>query len=100
MTGPAPPPPLDATPAAPPPRGRTPGAAGALRLLIVTDAWAPQVNGVVRTLSTVFALLRAGGDAVEVVGPDRFRTVPAPLSWKRRSTAQARRGGTPARARR
>ena len=50
----------------------------ALRLLIVTDAWAPQVNGVVRTLSTVSALLREGGDTVEVIGPDRFRTVPAP----------------------
>jgi glycosyltransferase involved in cell wall biosynthesis len=44
----------------------------------VSDAWAPQVNGVVRTLSTVSALLPRGGDTVEVIGPDRFRTVPAP----------------------
>jgi glycosyltransferase involved in cell wall biosynthesis len=74
--------PLDAAAVAGPPRARAraPAAAGtpALRLLVVTDAWAPQVNGVVRTLSTVSALLREGGDAVEVVGPDRFRTVPAP----------------------
>jgi glycosyltransferase involved in cell wall biosynthesis len=71
-------PPLDAAPS-PPPQEQAPVAGtGTLRLLIVTDAWAPQVNGVVRTLSTVSALLRAGGDAVEVVGPDRFRTVPAP----------------------
>ena len=49
-----------------------------MRLLVVTDAWRPQVNGVVRTLSTVSALLREGGDTVEVIGPDRFRTVPAP----------------------
>lgn len=69
-------PPPDAAPR-PPPHGQAP-AAGALRLLVVSDAWAPQVNGVVRTLSTVSALLRAGGDAVEVIGPDRFRTVPAP----------------------
>jgi glycosyltransferase involved in cell wall biosynthesis len=74
------PPPLDAAPLSPPqPQGEAlPAGAGAMRLLIVTDAWAPQVNGVVRTLSTVSALLRARGDAVEVIGPDRFRTVPAP----------------------
>jgi glycosyltransferase involved in cell wall biosynthesis len=48
------------------------------RILIVTDAWAPQVNGVVRTLSTVAAELRAMGHAVEVIGPDRFRTLPCP----------------------
>ena len=28
-----------------------------LRLLIVTDAWTPQVNGVVRTLATVAGVL-------------------------------------------
>lgn len=55
-----------------------PGGAGALRLLIVTDAWHPQVNGVVRTLATIAGRLRAQGDAVEVIGPDRFRTLPLP----------------------
>lgn len=49
-----------------------------LRLLIVTDAWTPQVNGVVRTLGTMAALLRAAGDTVEVIGPDRFRSLPMP----------------------
>ncbi|HTC11946.1 MAG TPA: glycosyltransferase family 1 protein [Acetobacteraceae bacterium] len=48
------------------------------RLLIVTDAWAPQVNGVVRTLSTVSEELRRMGHAVEVIGPDRFRTIACP----------------------
>ena len=48
------------------------------RILIVTDAWEPQVNGVVRTLRTVAQELRALGHVVEVVGPDRFRTVPCP----------------------
>jgi glycosyltransferase involved in cell wall biosynthesis len=52
--------------------------ADTLRLLIVTDAWTPQVNGVVRTLSTVAGQLRALGDTVEVIGPDRFRTLPMP----------------------
>jgi glycosyltransferase involved in cell wall biosynthesis len=48
------------------------------RILIVTDAWKPQVNGVVRTLSTVVEELRAMGHVVEVIGPDRFRTFPCP----------------------
>ena len=49
-----------------------------LRLLIVTDAWIPQVNGVVRTLGTLATMLRAAGDMVEVIGPDRFFSVPLP----------------------
>jgi glycosyltransferase involved in cell wall biosynthesis len=48
------------------------------RILIVTDAWAPQVNGVVRTLTTVAEELRRMGHVVEVIGPDRFRTMRCP----------------------
>ena len=48
------------------------------RILIISDAWRPQVNGVVRTLEAVGAELRAMGHTVEVVGPDRFRTLPCP----------------------
>ena len=48
------------------------------RILIVSDAWEPQVNGVVRTLQTVCRELRALGHTVEVVGPDRFLTLPLP----------------------
>ncbi len=55
-----------------------PGGAGLSRILIVTDAWEPQVNGVVRTLRTITAEMRAKGKIVEVVGPDRFNTMPAP----------------------
>jgi glycosyltransferase involved in cell wall biosynthesis len=50
----------------------------AKRILIVSDAWFPQVNGVVRTLSVVTEKLRAMGDTVEVIGPDRFRSIPTP----------------------
>jgi glycosyltransferase involved in cell wall biosynthesis len=46
--------------------------------MIVTDAWTPQVNGVVRTMTTVVNELREMGHVVEVVGPDRFRTIPCP----------------------
>jgi glycosyltransferase involved in cell wall biosynthesis len=48
------------------------------RILIVSDAWRPQVNGVVRTLQTVAAELTALGHTVEVIGPDRFWTLPCP----------------------
>ena len=48
------------------------------RILIVSDAWMPQVNGVVRTLSTVAGELGGMGHVVEVIGPDRFRTLPCP----------------------
>ena len=59
-----------------------------MRILIVSDAWSPQVNGVVRTLQTTVEHLREAGDDVEVVEPGQFRTVPCPtypeirLSWR------------------
>jgi glycosyltransferase involved in cell wall biosynthesis len=62
-----------APPAAPPPRP-----VPSLRLLMVSDAWHPQVNGVVRTLATVGEALERAGDVVEVIGPNRFLTVPMP----------------------
>ncbi|MGE0719630.1 MAG: glycosyltransferase, partial [Alphaproteobacteria bacterium] len=49
-----------------------------MHLVIVTDAWFPQVNGVVRTLSTVKEELERRGLVVDVIGPERFRTVPCP----------------------
>jgi glycosyltransferase involved in cell wall biosynthesis len=49
-----------------------------MRILIVSDAWFPQINGVVRTLSVVAEKLTAMGDTVEVIGPDRFRNLPMP----------------------
>jgi glycosyltransferase involved in cell wall biosynthesis len=48
------------------------------RIMIVSDAWLPQVNGVVRTLQTITGEMRAMGHTVEVVGPDRFPTLPCP----------------------
>lgn len=44
----------------------------------MSDAWHPQVNGVVRTLETLVAELGALGIVTEVIGPDRFRTLPCP----------------------
>ncbi len=52
--------------------------AGLNRVLIVSDAWIPQVNGVVRTLRTITQEMRAMGITVEIIGPDRFNTMPMP----------------------
>jgi glycosyltransferase involved in cell wall biosynthesis len=49
-----------------------------VRIALVSDAWTPQVNGVVRTLTTTVRCLRAAGHAVEMVTPDRFRSIPCP----------------------
>ncbi len=49
-----------------------------MRILIVTDAWHPQVNGVVRTLQTTKAELEKLGHTVDVIAPDSFRTLPMP----------------------
>jgi glycosyltransferase involved in cell wall biosynthesis len=49
-----------------------------MRILIATDAWHPQVNGVVRTFETLERELVALGHQVLVLGPDRFPTVPMP----------------------
>jgi len=49
-----------------------------MRIALVSDAWAPQINGVVRTLGMLVANLAAGGHPVETITPDRFRTIPCP----------------------
>lgn len=49
-----------------------------MRILIATDAWAPQVNGVVRTLETLGRELVRMGHVVKFVTPEGFRTVPMP----------------------
>lgn len=48
------------------------------RIAIVTDAWAPQVNGVVRTLTATVRLLEARGHEVMVIAPHQFRSLPCP----------------------
>ncbi|MBD3729997.1 MAG: glycosyltransferase family 1 protein [Sphingomonadales bacterium] len=48
------------------------------RIAVVTDAWFPQMNGVVRTLSTTIETLRGWGHEVAVISPDQFRSLPCP----------------------
>jgi glycosyltransferase involved in cell wall biosynthesis len=49
-----------------------------MRIALVTDAWTPQVNGVVRTLVAVTAELRRRGHEVEVISPDLYHSLPCP----------------------
>ena len=49
-----------------------------MKILIVTDAWEPQVNGVVRTLKTTAGELTAMGNEVRFLTPLDFRTLPCP----------------------
>ena len=49
-----------------------------MKIALVTDAWNPQVNGVVRTLKSTARELRAMGHRVEFLTPLEFRTLPCP----------------------
>jgi glycosyltransferase involved in cell wall biosynthesis len=49
-----------------------------LKIAIATDAWFPQVNGVVRTLAATVAELLKRGHEVELITPERFLTVALP----------------------
>lgn len=47
-------------------------------ILIVTDAWRPQVNGVVRSLECTARELQRIGVRVEILSPQEFPTIPCP----------------------
>lgn len=49
-----------------------------MRIALATDAWFPQINGVVRTLAATVAELHRRGHEVELITPNRFLTVPMP----------------------
>jgi glycosyltransferase involved in cell wall biosynthesis len=49
-----------------------------MRILIATDAWRPQVNGVVRTLSALACAAQKLGVEIEFLSPEGFWTVPVP----------------------
>lgn len=49
-----------------------------MKILVATDAWHPQVNGVVRTLGHVAREARALGTDIEFLSPDAFFTLPMP----------------------
>ena len=49
-----------------------------MRIAILTDAWHPQVNGVVRTLSKTITMLESWEHEVLCINPQQFHTMPLP----------------------
>jgi glycosyltransferase involved in cell wall biosynthesis len=49
-----------------------------MKILIVTEAWNPQINGVVRTLKMTSRELTKLGHTVELLTPQGFRSIPCP----------------------
>jgi glycosyltransferase involved in cell wall biosynthesis len=49
-----------------------------MRILVATDAWHPQVNGVVRTLTMMAEAAKASGSDVSFLTPQSFRTFAMP----------------------
>ena len=66
------PPRIDATIA------REAGNTRAMRILIVSDAWSPQINGVVITLRNTIRELELQGHTVATITPDGFNSIPCP----------------------
>ena len=63
-----------------------------MKIVIVTDAWHPQVNGVVRTLDSTGQYLRKLGHQVKYLTPQDFRTIPCPTYPQIRLAVFAARG--------
>ena len=67
-----------------------------MRIVVVTDAWAPQVNGVVTTLVDLRQRLELAGHDIEIVEPSSFRTFACPgygeirLAWRARDEVSRR----------
>lgn len=71
-----------------------------MKALIITDAWTPQTNGVVRTLQSCIKCLESDGWEIEVIHAGLFRSVPLPTypeiriainPWKMRSIIERAR---------
>jgi glycosyltransferase involved in cell wall biosynthesis len=62
-----------------------------MRVLIATDAWHPQINGVVRTLTSLAASARRLGVTVDFLSPEGFPSFPLPsypdlrIAWPQRA---------------
>jgi glycosyltransferase involved in cell wall biosynthesis len=63
-----------------------------MRIAIVTDAWHPLRNGVVRVLESVIRRLEAHDHAVDVIAPAQFRAFPCPTYPEIQLALFARKG--------
>lgn len=62
-----------------------------MRILVATDAWYPQVNGVVRTLTALSRSARSLGIKIDFLSPEGFRCVPVPTEPGLRLALPSRR---------
>lgn len=49
-----------------------------MRIALITDAWHPQINGIVTTIRNTYRALEKLGHTVELISPNGFRTWPCP----------------------
>lgn len=49
-----------------------------IKIAFVTDAWHPQINGVVTTIDNTCKTLKAQGSEILMITPDLFKTIPCP----------------------
>jgi len=61
------------------------------KILLVTDAWEPQTNGVVRVLKALIPLLEKKGYEITLVEPSQFKTISLPSYPEIRTALFARR---------
>jgi glycosyltransferase involved in cell wall biosynthesis len=63
-----------------------------MRIAITTDAWLPQVNGVVTTLQKTAEVLCSEGHTVLILTPEPFKTIPLPTYPSIRLAVRPKRG--------
>ncbi len=49
-----------------------------VKIAFITDAWHPQINGVVTTIDNTCNTLKAQGAEILLITPDQFNTIPCP----------------------
>lgn len=49
-----------------------------LRIAFISDAWHPQINGVVTTIENTCSSLERSGHQIKLITPDHFKTIPCP----------------------
>jgi 1,2-diacylglycerol 3-alpha-glucosyltransferase/glucuronosyltransferase len=62
-----------------------------MRVLVATDAWHPQVNGVVRTLTSLARSARSLGVTINFLSPEGFPSIPLPTDPGLRLALPSRR---------
>jgi hypothetical protein len=49
-----------------------------MRIAFISDAWHPQINGVVTTIENTCSTLERSGHLIKLITPDQFKTIPCP----------------------